>query len=986
MGVGTKKNISRIVILITLIFSIYTNIFAGNNWLEKDSKHFKIIYKPAHEYIVNHILNSAEKALQRLEWIFKYKPSGKIIINTMDVADYGYGRATSVPENYISLVIEPFENSYENLPYNERFQWLLNHELVHIIVNDQASKAESFNRAIFSKVQPERTHPISTFFSLLTNFSRFTPRWHQEGIAVFMETWLSGGFGRILGNFDEMYFRTMVLDKQKFPNTLELDAVYSHNSFLLANLFYLYGARFTTYLSLEYGVERLVKWYKIEDGDFYTNYEQKFKSIFGLDFSKAWQNFIKHEKVFQERNIAKLRSHKVTKERKLSVNTFGWVSNPHFDSKLNSVLFAYHHPNHLAGITELNLTNLKSNEINTLPTPSILKVASTAYDPTTKLFFYTTNNNRLYRDVRQLNIKSGNEKLLFKDARIGDLSVSPATHELWGIRHNNGEDILVISEFPYSDVKPIIKFKVGTEISNLSLSPDGKILAAVLHETDGSQSIILSDADEIKNNGLFQFKKVISTGSPDNPSWSLDGNTIFWNGYNNGVSNIYRFDLHDSQIQVLTNTLRGLFKPISLSKDSLLAFEFNADGFRPVKIANKPAMYLSAIRYMGEMVFEKNPELKSWNIHADKNINKNIKFFSNQIRYSGLRELNVLSFIPMISGFQEAKVLGFYTHIADPLVHHDFQIEAGYSPFNENKLLPKFHFKAKYNYMQKYFIEANYNAPDFYDLFNSRKRGMIGTKIRMGNKHYWVYDIPYKLVQKTDIALYTGVEYINDNLTKVSKPDFIAAQTILSSRYLRRSIGSSDFEKGNSFTLTLRGFGSDPNDPQYSGQVYGEWEHLSPWIANHNTARLKVMLGYHHDNVKLIQSRFYFGGFGNRRLENIGVKQYRKVFRFPGIPIYSLSADKFAKLMFENNFPPIRFSNISFGQQYLSHIDFSIYSQALLVHSPQASRWIDVGAQVNLVFKHWFNLESTFSFGYAKAWNEFGASDSWFFSYKLLKG
>ena len=178
--------------------------------------------------------------------------------------------------------------------------------------------------------------------------------------------------------------------------------------------------------------------------------------------------------------------------------------------------------------------------------------------------------------------------------------------ELWGVRHSNGEEILVMSKFPYSDIKPLIKFKVGTEISNLSLSPDSKTLAAVLHETDGSQSIILSGTEEIKNDGLFQFKKVISTGSPNNPSWSQDGNTVFWNGYNNGVSNIYRYDLSDSQIHVLTNTLRGLFKPISLSKDSLLAFEFNADGFIPVKIENKPAMYLAAIRYMGEMVFEKN--------------------------------------------------------------------------------------------------------------------------------------------------------------------------------------------------------------------------------------------------------------------------------------------------------------------------------------------------------------------------------------------
>ena len=155
--------------------------------------------------------------------IFNYKPEQKIIINTYDVSDYGFGGTTTIPENYIRIEIEPLEAGYEVIPYSERFQWLLSHELVHIVVNDMAGNLESSLRSIFGKVLPERNQPLSVLYSLLTNHNRYTPRWYQEAIAVFIETWFSGGYGRLLGSFDEMYFRSLVNEKLPFPSDVELE-------------------------------------------------------------------------------------------------------------------------------------------------------------------------------------------------------------------------------------------------------------------------------------------------------------------------------------------------------------------------------------------------------------------------------------------------------------------------------------------------------------------------------------------------------------------------------------------------------------------------------------------------------------------------------------------------------------------------------------------------------------------------------------------
>ena len=82
-----------------------------------------------------------------------------------------------------------------------------------------------------------------------------------------------GGFGRILGNFDEMFFRTMVLDNKEFPSDIKLDAKTTYNSFLVETLYYLYGARFAAYLSIKYSTQKLINWFKISSGDFYHSFK-----------------------------------------------------------------------------------------------------------------------------------------------------------------------------------------------------------------------------------------------------------------------------------------------------------------------------------------------------------------------------------------------------------------------------------------------------------------------------------------------------------------------------------------------------------------------------------------------------------------------------------------------------------------------------------------------------------------------------------------
>lgn len=965
------------IISLAIMFLFPVKAFSQKEWLEKETDNFKIIYKSNHGFLSDYLLNCAEKSFSVLEKIFNYRPSEKIILNTFDMYDYGFGESTSIPQNYIHIEIEPFEPGYENVPYNERFQWVINHELVHIFYNDQANKGEHTARAVFSKTAPEQQQPLTVFFSLLTNYNRYSPVWLQESIAVYLETWLSGGFGRTLGSFDEMFFRSLTYENKNFLPLKEIDSLIPNSSFLLDMDYYLYGSRFATFLAVKYGNEKFLNWFKNDNSGIYSNYSERFSACFGIPLPEAWNEFISFEKKFQNKNIEKLKGEPVTLTEPLSNSAFGWVSQPFFDYKTGNVYFSYHAADKLASICRLDLKTKTYTDLYSLPTPSLNQVSSTAFDDDKGIYFFTTNNNQLYRDVYTLDMRNEKAAILFEDERVGNLTVSNSRKTLWGIRHNGGQASVVFSELPYNKFVTLRTFPIGEEVYGLSVSPSGNYLAVVMHKSSGIQQLQL-----VNLLNLDDVKIIYTDGNPENPSWSRDEKRIYFNSYANGVSNLFLYSVEKSSVKVLTHTIKGFFKPIEIDENNIFAFEFTSDGFMPVKIQPDTIKRLPAIEYLGQRIFENNKEIKDYLVNIS-NVNKLGKIDSEP--YNSWGNVKIQTFIPVISGFQSSLVAGIYSRLADPLLYHDFSIETGYSINSDNTMLPKFHLNAKYEYKKELTLGFEHNASDFYDLFNTRKRGMVGNKYYIGYDHYYIYDNPLKVKQSTEIALYEGIRWFSDNIVHVSQPDFIVAQTSLSSKNMRRSIGSVDYEKGDEFTASLVFFGSNINSPRVSAQVFGEWNKLFTWLMPHNVASYRMTLGYRFRNEEHFQSKFFFGGFGNRELENSGARQYRRSFMFPGLPIYDLSCDQFAKIALENVFPPVKMGNIGLENQLISYFDLSIFSQSLFSNSERSRFWVNLGAQINVVFNHWYNLESTLSFGAAKVCSNKENIFDWFVSLKLLK-
>jgi hypothetical protein len=299
--------------------------------------------------------------------------------------------------------------------------------------------------------------------------------------------------------------------------------------------------------------------------------------------------------------------------------------------------------------------------------------------------------------------------------------------------------------------------------------------------------------------------------------------------------------------------------------------------------------------------------------------------------------------------------------------------------------MPRTHLGISYEYRKKILIEWQHNAPYFYDLFNKRKRSMVQDRINLRHTHYWLYDMPKKIKHENEAALYLGARTMHDNIIPIDWPDFLIYQQSFEVQNLRRSIGSVDYEQGQRWSLTLTSFHVDMNRFRHLGGFHFDWEMFTTWAAAHNILAAKLSFGARYTRGGTALAKFYFGGFGNREIEDTDPQQYRQVFRFPGARIYSLDGDRFLKFSLEDKLPPLRFGSLNLGHHSLTHIDAAFFTQFLLLDFKKERTWFNTGTQINIKFKHWYNLESTFSFGVARAWNVNGGDWRGFVSFKPFR-
>ncbi|SDB62993.1 hypothetical protein SAMN03097699_2797 [Flavobacteriaceae bacterium MAR_2010_188] len=987
------------------------------------------------DYVLNHSIRCSHNALDFHRKLFDYEPSEKIFIIFQDFGDYGNGGATSLPINLISTCISPLNYSFESSVAGERVFSIMNHELVHVAALDNASKSDLFYRKVFhGKVKSSDEHPISMLYSYLTNPRYYSPRWLHEGIAVFVETWMDGGQGNALGNYDEMFFRTRVLEDSRIYTPLALASAGTSADFMSKANFYYYGTRFVSYLANEYGPDKLIDWVKRKD-DSKRGFESNFEYVFGLPLTDSWDNWIAFEKDFQHKNIEKLEEFPISQDSLITEKVLGGVSHAYHDEKRNNIYVAVNYPGKIPHIASIDLATGKIKRLVDVKGPTLFNVTSLAYDEKNDLLFYTTDNDEK-RDINSFNLKTGQAKLLQKDTRIGDLAFNKQDESLWGVKHLNGISTLVRIpkrdiENPsrlYSKWEQKYTLPYGQDMFDLDISPDGKSLSSAVTDLNGNQFLNIYEINSIKNEekDSIKFKEVFNfeVASPQSFKYSKDGTYLIGSSYYSGVSNIFKVDTNTFDIEILTNALTGYFRPVPIDDEKIFSFKYRSDGFAPVYVYNKEDVEVGGIDFLGNETVEKYPELKEWTIEVP---NQDTNFDDESLNakegvYSANKEFRLNYAYPIVVGYKNKFGLGYYFRFQDPIGLKALDFSLSYTPNSFTNGIDgskedidkdeAFHASINYSvaklsgaFAGKYDFYATYNNADFYDLFGPTKRSREGLNVGMEYGQSLIYDPPRNLDLKIGANAYYGLSQSPD-FQQINFVDgafntnlFYNLYGSLFYRNLKGSVGAVDAEKGVKSSLTVS---SSVTEGNFFPKAHGTFDIGFQLPINHTAIWIRNAAGNSFTKTFNPFTRYGFASFGNNYIDNANSKMYRDPFSFAGL---SYNADKtiiaksFYKATLDLILPPIHYQKFGFfnffatyshptifaGSLFTKNYDDSILEDGSIV-GEYSENFKNVGFQVDTKLTMFSHLSSTFSFGWAKAFSQGSNSktyDEWMVSLKF---
>lgn len=945
-----------------------------------------VYYDPSHEYLTFHLTRSFENSLQFHRKLFDWTPSEPVVTLFQDFGDYGHGGTSTVPWNYFSIGIEPFDYVYDTMPANERMNWLMHHELVHVVATDKgAGRDLTFRRLFRGKVAPEQENPLSMFYSYLTSPRWYAPRWYHEGIAVFLETWMAGGVGRALGGYDEMVFRTMALENAYFYDLVGLESEGKTIDFQVGQNSYLYGTRFVLYLADKYGPEKVLQWFNRTPGSA-PYFSKQFRNVFGVPLDDEWRRWIEWEKTWQAENLTRIRTYATTGDRRITPEPLGSVSRAYYDAAAGELFTAVNHPGRLPRIVAIEAASGKSRDVATVVGPALYYVTSLAYDPKGKRLFFTGDNSHGWRDIYAVDLATRERTLLLKDTRVGDLVINPADQSLWGVRHNNGLSILVRIPPPYTDVAPVLALDYGRDMFDLDIAPDGSTLSFSLADVTGRQQFAIAPiADLLAGNSAFKVLHEFKDNSVSNFVFSPDGRYLYGTTYFTGVSNIFRYDLSKKTMEAVTNAETGYFRPLPIDDRRLVAFRYTTAGLQPVEIPVSTTEDIEPVRYLGQETVNQHPELAQWKAGSPGDINLDT-VTTETGAYDPGREMRFASFFPVLEGYKDSTVAGVRLNFADPLGLRSMKVTGSVTV---NDTVPddeRFHFMADYRGMP-WTVQLRYNATDFYDLFGPTKTSRKGYSAEAGYERYLIFEKPKTLQYSIDAAYWDGLDTLPDHQ---NVPTFVENYATAGARLdysnLRRTIGAVDAERGVEWSLRGRiNYADDETLPR----LYGILNLGAPLPIEHSSLWLRASAGKSFEGTQDNPfAGFYFGAFGNNWVDYRSSQRYREYHSFPGKEIDEVGGTDFGKAMLEWTLPPWRFRRFGVTGLYSNWARLALFGGGIVTNMDDDDLRREVtnaGAQIDFSVVMFSNLESMISAGYAKAFEEGEDSDEFMISLRLLK-
>lgn len=966
-----------------------------------------VFYSPSLSQYIPHIMRQYERArIMHTELWRMDRPLQSPVMLLTDLQDDGNGGASPLPVNYIGIGMAPVNMSYYVAPTVERYAHLFKHEYTHTVMTDRPNSRDRRFRSLFgAKVVADNRFPASMLWSVLTTPRWYAPRWYHEGIACFMETWLSGGVGRALGGYDEMYFRSMVNEDAPLSTVVGLESEGSTKDFQLGANAYLYGVRFVNYLVMRRGLERVLAFYNRTDSS-NTFFAAQFENVFRKSLREEWDEWRRYERQHQSSNIAALEQYPITDTEALTDKPYGSASPLVVDDSMMVAYAAVNHPGDFAHLERIDLVTGNRRKLGNIDGVMLYQVAYVALDKKRQRLFWTDRNG----SWRGLRWKRVGERPVSDDVptegklkyqRVSNIVYDNARDCLYGLLSHEGVTHLVRYDAAMRKRDVIYTFKFGVSVTDLDVSRDGSMLTMTVVGAKGENSIIMFNVDDL-DNADYSYRTLLTLADSNLSQFrfSPDGTMLIGCSYYTGVSNVWAVGIDDGRMRLLSNTRTGLFAPYLMASDTVYAMQFSRDGLTPVRFPYKEITDCNSVDFLGQKAYEANPQTASFGTLGSGAKDAAFSDIYDSITlYRPMRETVFQGAYPDISGFTDLSawnnvtpVLGYDFTFSDPLGLNTINLSAGVSPWSNNPWKNRFHFAAEWKY-QAWRFTASWNKTDFYDLFGPTRTSRKGYEAGVEYKSEYTMQFPFKWYWKVAANTYGDMDAL-PMFQNVTVDDgissFHTASFTVGASKTRTSLGGMMPEQG--YECELNGYTYLADGKFFPSLVLSLDEGvLLPFMRN-TSGWLRMAVGQNFGDRTSSFGNEYFGGFRNNYVDHGDICRFRNINAMPGTDIDGIAAQSFCKATGEINFQPIRFRNTGLPYLYPTYAQLSLFATDLFANpwgKGHFNNFVSIGGQMNVEIMLFNYMKTTWSFGYARCFSQKASgkpasSGEWLLTLKLL--
>ena len=171
--------------------------------------------------------------------------------------------------------------------------------------------------------------------------------------------------------------------------------------------------------------------------------------------------------------------------------------------------------------------------------------------------------------------------------------------------------------------------------------------------------------------------------------------------------------------------------------------------------------------------------------------------------------------------------------------------------------------------------------------------------------------------------------------------------------------------------------------PQLQGSLDLGWS--LPW--RHSALWSRTALGASRGAADNPLANFYFGGFGNNRVDNGPVQRYREPGALPGFEIDAVAGRSFVRQQIDLLLPRVLFTSAGVPDLHATWLRPQLFAAALWTEPGRASarRFGTVGAQLDLRLGllHWYELVLSAGYGVGFTGGQRTGSE-WMLSLKVM--